>query len=127
MVTQSSDAEQSNTTFRITASVMNPKHVLVYLQRANKSYSQDQNPHLLDTLRVNANNSNCTLQSCRLEVGNGVFYPETEYTSITRIYDVINYFHKQNDKKTWSLLNISNSEGTNLQKHIEINALILLD
>lgn len=111
-VTQSSNIEQSNIIFTITAGVMNPKHVFVYLQRANKSNSQEQNPHLLDTFKLNANNRNCTLQSCRLEVGNGVFYPETEYSSITRIYDdVIDYFHKQNDKNTGSLLNISNFEG----------------
>ena len=109
MIAQSSDTQQSDLNFRITAAVKNPKHVFVYIQRSNKANSQEQNPHLLDTFKVNANNNNCTLRSCRLEVGNGVFYPETEYTSISRIYDdVIGYFHKQNDKNTGSLLNASN-------------------
>lgn len=109
MVTQSTDTQQNNITFRVTAGVTKPQHVFVYLQRPDKSNSQEHNPHLLDTFKVNANNHNCTLSSCRLEVGNGVFYPETEYTSISRIYDdVINYYYKQNNKTTGSLLNRSN-------------------
>ena len=109
MITQSQDTQQNDITFRITSGVTNPKHVFVYLQRPNKSNSQEHNPHLLDTFKVNANNDNCTMVSCRLEVGNGIFYPETEYTTIPRIYDdVINYFHKQNDKNTGSLLNVQN-------------------
>ena len=112
MVTQSLDMRQNDISFRITAGVTNPKHVFVYLQRSNKSNSQEHNPHLLDTFKVNAANYNCTLASCRLEVGNGVFYPETEYTSIPRIYDdVINYFYKQNDKTTGSLLNVQNFQS----------------
>ena len=73
-------------TFRITAGVTNPKHVFFHLQRPNKSNSQEQNPHLLDAFMINIANFDCTLPSCHLEVGNGVFYSETEYTSIPRIY-----------------------------------------
>ena len=46
MVTQSQDIRQNNITFRITADVTNPKHVFFYLQRPNKSNSQEHNPHL---------------------------------------------------------------------------------
>ena len=109
MVTQSSNTQQTDINFRLTAGVSNPKHVFVYLQRPDKSNSQEHNPHLLDTFRVNADNDNCIMSSCRLEVGNGVFYPETEYTSIARVFDdVVAYFHKQNDKNTGCLLNVSN-------------------
>ena len=50
-------------------------------------------------------------KSARLEVGNGVYYPELEYSESAkvRIYrDVINYVHKQNDKNTGSLLTRDN-------------------
>ena len=109
MITQSPDSRQSDITFRITSGVTRPQHVFIYLQRSDKSNSQNHNPYFLDTLKVNDGNNNCTLSSCRLEVGNGIFYPETEYTGIARIYDdVINYYYKQNNKTTGSLLNRSN-------------------
>ena len=48
----------------------------------------------------------CYVSAARLEVGNGVYYGELEYSESdkVRIYrDVINYVHKQNDKNTASL------------------------
>ena len=51
--------------------------------------------------------NDCYLSAARLEVGNGVYYPELEYweSDKVRIYrDVINYVHKQNDKNIGSLL-----------------------
>ena len=111
MIQESGSTQLTESVFRITAGVKNPKHVFVYLQRADKSSSQTQNPHLLDTFKLNAADANCYLQSARLEVGNGVYYPETEYSydNIIRIFgDAINYSHKQNDKNTGTLLNVSN-------------------
>ena len=52
-------------------------------------------------------NNDCYLSAARLEVGNGVYYPELEYSEFdkVRIYrDVINYLHEQNDTNTGSLL-----------------------
>ena len=114
MIQESGSSQQIEQTFRITSGVKTPKHVFIYLQRTDKSGSQTQNPHLLDTFKLNAADTNCSLQSARLEVGNGVFYPETEYSSndMSRIFkDVLNYTYKTNDKNTGSLLNRSNFES----------------
>ena len=84
-----------------------------YLQRTVRSSNQEHNPHILDTFKVNADNNDCYHSAARLEVGNGVYYPEFEYSESdkVRIYrDVINYVHKQNDKNTGSLLTRDNSD-----------------
>ena len=79
-----------------------PKHIFVYLQRTVRSSNQEHNPHILDTFKVNADNNECYLSAARLEVGNGVYYPELEYSESdkVRIYRHV----KQNDKNTGSLL-----------------------
>ena len=107
MVQVSQDSEQREATFNITSGVKQPKHIFVYLQRTVRSSNQEHNPHILDTFKVNPDNNDCYLSAARLEVGNGVYYPELEYSESDkmRIYkDVINYVHKQNDKNTGSLL-----------------------
>ena len=71
---------------------------LFYLQRTVRSSNQGHNPHILDTFKVNADNNDCYLSAARLEVGNGVYYPELEYseTDKVRIYrDVINYVNNK--------------------------------
>ena len=69
--------------------------------------NQNENPYLFDTFKLNANNDDCHLQSARLTVGNGIYYPEIEcsYDNIARIFKAVN---KKNDKNTDSLLNIKN-------------------
>ena len=57
------------------------------------------------------NIGNRTLSNCRLEYGNGVFYPETEYDSDskTRIFnDLMSYAMRKNDYNTGTQLNTSN-------------------
>ena len=108
MVQVSQHSEQREATFNITSGGKEPKHVFVYLQRTVRSSNQEHNPHILDTfkLHVNADNNDCYLTAARLEVRNGVYYPNLEYSESdkVRIYrDVINYIHKQNDKNTGSL------------------------
>ena len=52
-----------------------------------------------------------SLATCRLEYGNGVFYPELEYDSesMSRIFsDIMNYSWKKNDYNTGTQLNIEN-------------------
>ena len=47
--------------------------------------------------------------NARLTVGNGIYYPETEYSydNIVRIFKAANnYAYKQNDKNTGSLLTL---------------------
>ena len=114
MVQLSQDSEQREATFNITSGVKQPKLIYIYnlyLQRTVRSSNQEHNPHILDTFKVNADNNDCYLSAARLEVGNGVCYPELEYSESdkVRIYrDVINYVHKQNDKITGSLLTRDN-------------------
>jgi len=95
--------------FRISPSALNPKYVFVFFQRADKIGSQNENPYLFDTFKLNKDNENCHLQSARLTVGNGIYYPENEFTydNIVRIFKAVNnYVYKQNDKNTGSLLNL---------------------
>ena len=40
--------------------------------------SQDNNPYLFDKFKLNATDDNCHVQSARLTVGNGIYYPEIE-------------------------------------------------
>ena len=54
----------------------------------------EDSPYLMHTYKINAGNNNCSLLNCRLEYGNGTFYPETEYDadSKVRIFnDVMSY------------------------------------
>ena len=111
MVQVSQDSEQREATFNITSEVKQPKHIFVYLQRTVRSSNQEHNLHILDTFKVNADNNDCYLSAARLEVGNGTYYTELEYSESekVRIYrDVINYVHKQNDKNTGSQLTRDN-------------------
>ena len=65
--------------FRISPSILNPKYVMVFFQRSDKMGSQNENPFLFDTFKINAGDDACHLQSARLSVGNGIYYPEIEY------------------------------------------------
>ena len=40
--------------FRITPSAINPKYVFVFFQRTTKIGSQNENPYLFDTFKLNA-------------------------------------------------------------------------
>ena len=94
--------------------VKNPKHIFVYLQKTNKTLNPEQNPHIFDIFKINAGNDNCYLQSPRMEVGNGIYYPELEYSydNMARIYrDMINYAGKQNKKNTGSILTRENFQS----------------
>ena len=45
--------------FRISPSILNSKYVFVFFQRINKIDSQNENPYLFDTFKINANNDDC--------------------------------------------------------------------
>ena len=45
--------------FRISPSILNPKYVFVFFQRSNKMNSQNNNPYLFDTFKLNADDENC--------------------------------------------------------------------
>ena len=49
--------------------------------------------------------------NCRLEYGNGVFYPETEYDSESKVRifnDLMSYAMRKNDYNTGTQLNLAN-------------------
>ena len=76
----SANTRQGIGDFRISPSIDRVKHVFVYAQRANNSI-MTENPYIFDTFKLNAGNNNSSLTTCRLEYGNGTFYPEYSYES----------------------------------------------
>ena len=84
--------------------------MFVYIQR-NKTDGMTNNPYIFDTFKLNPGNDNSSLATCRIEYGNGVFYPELDYDSesLSRIFsDLMNYSWKKNDSNTGTQLNIAN-------------------
>ena len=98
--------------FQISSSIDNVKHIFVYLK---KSYRDDDghrqaenSPYTMNTFSLPGGAS---LNNCRLEYGNGVFYPETEYDSESKVRifnDVMAYAMRKNDYNTGTQLNTAN-------------------
>ena len=111
---QHSDVTTNNGDFRITASIDRVRHVFIYLQRL-KNNNMEANPYIYDTFNITgADPAVTTLLTCRLEYGNGVFYPELDYDSESKIRifsDLMNYSWKKNDYNTGTQLNVSNFES----------------
>ena len=96
--------------FQISSSIDNVKAIFVYLQRA-KTNNAVANPYLFDTYKINSANNASYLTTCRLEYGNGVFYPETEYDSDSKVRifnDLMSYGMRKNDFNTGTQINMSN-------------------
>ena len=96
--------------FQISSSINNVKAIFVYLQRA-KSNNAEANPYNFDTYKINSGDNASHLTTCRLEYGNGIFYPETEYDSESKVRifnDLMAYGMKKNDYNSGTQLNISN-------------------
>ena len=96
--------------FQISSSIDNVEHIFVYLQRS-KSNNALTNPYLFDTYKINDGDANSYLSSCRLEYGNGIFYPEVEYDSDSKVRifnDLMSYTHRKNDFNSGTQLNLSN-------------------
>ena len=105
----SANTQQPSGDFRISPSIDRVKHVFVYAQRANNSI-MTENPYIFDTFKLNVAGTR-SLTTCRLEYGNGTFYPEYSYESDSksRIFsDLMNYSWKKNDYNTGTQLNVSN-------------------
>ena len=102
---------ESSGFFQISSSIDNVKHIFVYLQRA-KSNDAETNPHEFDTFNINADRGNGSFfTKCRLEYGNRMFYPETEYDSESKVRifnDLRSYAMRRNDYNTGTQLNLSN-------------------
>ena len=96
--------------FQISPSIDNVKAVFVYLQRA-KTNNVATNPYEFDTLNINAHRGNGSYLTCRLEYGNGIFYPESEYDSESKVRifnDLMSYAMRKNDYNTGTQLNLAN-------------------
>ena len=107
---QVSAPTRSSGFFQISPSIDNVKAVFVYLQRAKTSIAT-ANPYLFDTFKLNAGDNASKLTTCRLEYGNGVFYPETEYDSESKVRifnDLMSYSMRNNDYNSGTQLNLSN-------------------
>ena len=111
---QHSDVTGNSGDFRVSASIDRVRHVFVYLRRL-KNNNMGENPYIYDTFNITGADPAVThLLSCRLEYGNGVFYPELDYDgeSKSRIFsDLMNYSWRKNDYNTGTQLNVSNWES----------------
>ena len=98
--------------FQISSSIDNVKHIFVYLKNsyidANDHRQAEKSPYTMNTFSLPGGAS---LSNCRLEYGNGVFYPETEYDSESKVRifnDVMAYAMRKNDYNTGTQLNTVN-------------------
>ena len=71
---ETSDVFRNSGDFRISPSIDKVKHVFIYAQRA-KTKDMTENPYIFDTFKLNEGNNDSYIQTCRLEYGNGTFYP----------------------------------------------------
>ena len=102
--------------FQISSSIDNVKHIFVYLKNSYRNvefHRQAENsPYTMNTFTLVAPADQFRfLSNCRLEYGNGVFYPETEYDSESKVRifnDVMAYAMRKNDYNTGTQLNTSN-------------------
>ena len=86
-----------------------------FIYNEKKTNDMEHNPYLFDTykLQVAANDGNVDryLTTCRLEYGNGIYYPETEYDSESKVRifnDLMSYAMRKNDYNTGTQLNLAN-------------------
>ena len=111
MVERSNSTKQRVGTFKITRGKNRPRHVFIWFLNDASDNVQTANPFLYNTFNV-ANN--CALVSCHFEVGNGVNYPENEYspTSIARVFrDVLSYTYSISDYPSSTLLTRTNFQA----------------
>lgn len=97
--------------FQISASIDKIKHVFVYLKKAYRNadnHKQVENsPYTANTYALDG----VLLSNCRLEYGNGVFYPEIEYDSDEKVRifnDLMAYEIRKNGYDSGTQLNLSN-------------------
>ena len=99
--------------FQISASIDNVKHILIYLRNRYRDddgvRQAELSPYLMNTFALHGGAS---LSNSRLEYGDGVFYPQTEYDSESkvRIFDdlIVTYAMRKNDYNAGTQLNLAN-------------------
>ena len=96
--------------FRITNSILKPRHVFVFFINNDSLDNQKYNPFLYNTFKLST--TNVALRRCYLEVANRDKYPSIHYTpeeDTSRVFrDVMKYVNANNDFQGGTLLNISN-------------------
>ncbi|KAL9954669.1 hypothetical protein ACROYT_G042234 [Oculina patagonica] len=91
-ISQSTIARQG--TFKITSSIRKPRHCFVWVLNDAKMNDQTQNPFLFNTYNI-ANGR--TFSNARLELSNGIFYPNEELkpdTEIVQAYRTLMEYQK---------------------------------
>ena len=101
--------------FQISASIDNVKYVFLYLKKsycnANESRHEETTPYKMETFSLDGGASH---NNCRLEYGNGVFYPKLEYDSESKVLifnDLMAYAMRKNDYKSGTQLNLANYDS----------------
>ena len=98
--------------FRLTNSILKPRHVFIFFINNENLDNQLKNPFLYNTFNISNNVRNKTLEQCYPEVGNGNEYPHIKYEprlDTSRVFrDVMKYVNANNDLQGGTLLNISN-------------------
>ena len=109
MVTKSDATQLQTVHCRISTGINKPRHVFAFIIDAANDGAQTANKFLYNTFAVDTDK---TLTSCYLEVGNGNEYPRVHYKPTeepTRVFrDVLKYVHVNNEYATDTLLNRSN-------------------
>ena len=110
---QSANTQAIQNIFQISPAIDDVKHVFIYLQRTNgpNNNEEERSPYLYDTFKLNSDDNNSSLASCRLEYGNNTFYPELDYDSDSKIRifnDLMAYSFRKNDFNTGTQINMAN-------------------
>lgn len=107
-IQNSNATRQQSGNFRISTGVYRPRHVFVFITNEANNESQLANKFLYNTFTV----ANQTLNSCHLEVGNGIEYPNVQYkpkTEPSRVFrDVLNYINANSEYEVDNVLNLPN-------------------
>ena len=102
--------------FRLTNTILKPRHVFIFFIKNTNLDNQLANPFLYNTFSISTDPTNPvltkTLEQCYLEVGNGNEYRRIKYEpqkDPSRVFrDVMKYVNANNDLQGGTLLNISN-------------------
>lgn len=91
--------------FQISASIDNVKHF--FYRDENGSRHAENSPYTMNTFSLDG----ASVSTCRLEYGNAIFYPETEYDSESKVRifnDLMAHANRKNDYDTGTHLNLAN-------------------
>ena len=79
-----------------------------YREDTNDHRQKENSPYTMNTFSLPGG---AKLNNCRLEYGNGIFYPETVYDSESKVRifnDLMAYSMRKNDYNTGAQLNLAN-------------------